>query len=70
MEKKIKGCAHIIMKRGKIVNIFTHLNKLPENGIVHLKADKVYSISEFKKSHKNDHKELKKHKPKVIISEF
>jgi hypothetical protein len=40
----------------------THLNNLPKNGVVHLKGDKIYSIKEFKESHKRDHHELMRQK--------
>lgn len=62
MVKQIEGCTHIIFKNGKIVNIFTHLNKLPRNGVIHLKGDKMYNIEEFKESHPRDYHKLKKHK--------
>lgn len=70
MPEKNKGCTHLIIKKGKIVNVITHLDKLPANGVVHLKADKVYTFDEFKKSHKYDHSELKIKKRGVIISDF
>lgn len=70
MPKKIKGCTHLIIKDGKIINIFTHVSELPINGVVHLKADKIYSYSEFKKSHIHDHDELKAKKQKIIISDY
>jgi len=70
MVKKVEGCTHLIIKDGEIVNVFTHLSSLPKNGVIHLKGDKIYSIEEFKKSHKNDHDELKKHKKKINISSF
>ncbi|HDL02407.1 MAG TPA: hypothetical protein ENH20_01070 [Candidatus Pacearchaeota archaeon] len=70
MVKKVEGCTHLIIKNGEVVNVFTHLNKLPRNGVVHLKGDKVYSIKEFKKSHKRDHHELKQHRKIVNIGQF
>jgi hypothetical protein len=70
MAKKVDGCVHLIFKDGQVVNVFTHLSKLPKNGVVHLKGDKIYTIEEFKKSHPRDHHELKKHKKKVNIGEF
>lgn len=70
MTKKVDGCVHLIIKNGQVVNVFTHLNKLPRNGIVHLKGDKIYTIEEFKKSHPRDHHELKRHKKKINIGEF
>ena len=68
--KRIKGCTHLIVNKGKIINVFTHLNNFPVNGVIHLKGDKIYSVEEFKKSHPKDHKELKKHKKIVNIEQF
>jgi len=59
MKTKLKGCVHLIIKQGKIVNVATHLTKLPKNGVVHLKPDKTYSFTEFKKSHPEDADETK-----------
>lgn len=70
MTKEIQGCVHLIMKDGKVQNVFTHLSKLPQNGVVHLKADKIYSYEEFKSSHPRDHHELQKHKAKVNFGTF
>ncbi len=70
MSKKIKGCVHIIMKEGKPVNVFTHIDKLPKNGVVHLKADKTYSFQEFKKSHPHDVGELNEKKKKIIVLDY
>jgi hypothetical protein len=70
MVKKVKGCTHLIIKNGEVANVFTHLSNLPKNGVVHLKGDKIYSIKEFKESHKRDHHELKQHKKKVNIGQF
>ncbi|MFA5777402.1 MAG: hypothetical protein WC906_03115 [Parcubacteria group bacterium] len=68
--KKIKGCVHLIVRNGKIEKVITHLSELPKNGIVHLKGDKTYSFTEFKKSHPNDDEELKMKKKGIIISDF
>jgi len=70
MTKKIKGCVHFIIKNGKVINVFTHLNKFPKNGVIHLKGHKIYSFKEFKKSHPFDHSELKKNKKKIVISTY
>ena len=70
MPKLIKGCTHLIVKDGKIINIYTHLSDLPENGVVHLKGDKIYSYEEFKKSHIYDHNELKSNKNLINISSY
>ena len=56
---KVDGCVHLIIKEGKIANVFEHLDKLPQDGVVHLKVDKAYSFSEFKKTHPEDINELK-----------
>ena len=63
--KKIRGCTHLIVRKGKVINVFTHLSNFPANGVVHLKSNKIESFEEFKKSHPYDHEELKRHK-KVI----
>lgn len=55
---------------GKIVNIFTHLSRLPESGVVHLKVDKIYSFEEFKRSHPHDHDELNPSEKRVVVSGF
>lgn len=68
--KKVKGCGHLIVKNGKVEKIITHLSELPENGVVHLKGDKIYTYEEFKKSHPNDHSELRTKKKGIIISDF
>lgn len=68
--KKVNGCTHLIINKGKITNVFTHLNIFPVNGVIHLKGDKIYSFEEFKKTHSKDHKELKKHKKIVNIEQF
>jgi hypothetical protein len=70
MVKKVDGCVHLIIKNGKVVNIFTHLKELPKDGVVHLMDGKIYSIDEFKKSHPYDHSELKSQKKKIIVSEY
>ena len=68
--KEIDGCTHLVIRNGKVVNVFTHLSKIPKNGVVHLKGDKIYSIKEFMKSHKRDHNELKKNRKLVNIGKF
>ena len=70
MSKKTDGCVHLIIKNGKVINVFTHLSKLPKNGVVHLKGDKIYTFEEFKKSHVHDHNELKPKRQKIIISDY
>ncbi len=70
MVKEVEGCTHLIIKNGKVVNIYTHINKFTKNGVIHLKGDKIYTFSEFKKSHPNDHNELKPRKKKIIVSDY
>jgi hypothetical protein len=75
MVKKIEGCAHLIIKEGKVISVHTHLNKYQKegqikNGVIHLKGDKIYSIEEFKKSHPRDHHELKKTRKRINLGKF
>ncbi len=70
MSKKVDGCTHLIMRKGKIVNVITHLSELPKDGVVHLKGDKIYTFDEFKKSHIHDHDELEQKDEKIIISDY
>jgi hypothetical protein len=69
MPKEVKGCTHLIIREGKIVNVITHLSNLPKNGVVHLKGDKVYTFDEFKTSHVNDHDELLMEEG-IVISDY
>jgi hypothetical protein len=70
MVKKVKGCTHIVIRNGKIANIFTHLSDFPKEGVIHLKSDETYSIEEFKQSHPRDNHELKKHRKIVNTGQF
>ncbi len=75
MVKKIEGCTHLVIKKGKVISVHTHLNKYQKEGqikegVIHLKGDKIYSIKEFKKSHPRDNHELKSTRKKVNISKF
>jgi hypothetical protein len=70
MPKEVKGCTHLIIREGKIVNVITHLSDLPKNGVVHLKGDKIYTFDEFKVSHVNDHDELLIEKEGIVISDY
>jgi len=70
MVKSVDGCVHLIIREGKVVNVFTHLSELPKDGVVHLGDGGIYSFSEFKKSHPLDHGELKLKKKKIIISGY
>ena len=53
-----RGCVHVKIKDGNITGVFCHLSDLPENGIIHLKANKVLTESEFIESHPQDSNEL------------
>lgn len=70
MPKEVKGCTHLIIREGKIVNVITHLSNLPKNGVVHLKGDKIYTFDEFRKSHSNDHDELLIKEEGIVISDY
>ena len=58
MTQEVKWCTHLILRDGKIVKVVTHLSNFPENWVIHLKGDKIYTFEEFKESHPNDHSEL------------
>ena len=45
---------HVHIKRGKIINAFSHLTNLPKNGVIHMKVDAALSEREFKKTHEFD----------------
>ena len=48
----IKGCVHIHVKNGKMMNAFSYLTNVPENCIIHLHPDIVFSTEEeFKQDH-------------------
>lgn len=68
--KEIKGCVHLYMKDGKPVRVVTHLEELPENGVVHLKSGKIFSDKEFKASHPQDVEEFELQDEGIIISDF
>ena len=70
MAEKIDGCVHLIIRNKKIETIYTHINKIPKNGVVHLKGDKIYSFEEFKKSHPVDKEELKSKEKGIFIASF
>jgi len=45
MVKKVEGCVHLILRKGKIVNVFTHLNKMPKEGVKYiLKYIKLFKL--------------------------
>ena len=55
---EVKGCVHVHIKSGNIVNVFSHLTNLPENCVVHLVPDAVLSEDEFLQSHPHDRNEI------------
>jgi hypothetical protein len=46
------------VKEGKITNVFSHLTNLPENCVVHLAPDAVFTKEQFVQSHPQDKNEL------------
>ena len=56
--KKVKGCVHVHIRGGKVINAFSHLSNFPDNCIIHLKPDEVLSLKEFEKSHSIDKDEV------------
>lgn len=55
------GCVHLVFKGGKFKSVLFHLEnteELPENCVVHLKADHIQSYDEFKKAHPEDAHEV------------
>jgi hypothetical protein len=44
---KAKGCVHVQVKNGLVVNIFEHLTDLPENGVIYLVPEHILSEAEF-----------------------
>jgi hypothetical protein len=54
----ITGCFHIHIENGKIKNVFSHLGELPENGVIHMLPEKVYTVEEFKEDHFFDKDEV------------
>ena len=53
-----KGCVHVKVESGKTTGVFCHLSELPEDGVIHLKANKVFTREEFLASHQQDADEL------------
>jgi hypothetical protein len=49
-----KGCIHVHVVDGKIVNVFLHLTDLPESGVIHLSPDEVLSADGFLATHALD----------------
>ena len=60
----------MVVKDGKIANVFTHLSEMPENGVLHLIVDSVETFDEFKESHPKDEKELEGNEGKIVISSY
>jgi hypothetical protein len=63
---EVKGCVHIHIKDGSIVNVFSHLTYLPENCVAHLVPDVVLTEDEFVQSHPHDKNEIYT-EPKGIV---
>jgi hypothetical protein len=55
---KVKGCVHVHVKEGRIVNVFSHLTELPEDGVIHLVPDEELTEEQFAESHAQDANEL------------
>lgn len=56
---EVDGCFHLRIENFKIKNAFSHMTGLfPENCVIHLKPEKVFTDEEFKKSHPKDSNEL------------
>lgn len=55
---EVKGCVHVLIRDGRIANVFSHLTHLPENCVVHLVPDVVLSEEEFVQSHPYDKNEI------------
>lgn len=53
----VTGCFHIHIEDGKIKNVFSHLGDFPDNCVIHVLPDKVYSVDEFKEDHFFDKQE-------------
>ena len=53
-----KGCVHVQVRNGVVVNILAHLTDLPRNGVVHLVPECTLSEDEFVETHPNDVDEL------------
>lgn len=54
----IKGCVHAHIKGRKIMNVFSHLTGLPDNGVVHLSPDNVFFSADFAINHPDDINEI------------
>ncbi len=53
-----QGCVHVKVEKGELTGVFCHLSGLPEDGVAHLKANKVFTREEFLASHQQDAAEL------------
>lgn len=56
---EVKGCIHVHIRDGSIVNVFSHLTNLPKNCVVHLVPDMVLPEEEFERSHPCDAGEIR-----------
>lgn len=58
----LTGCIHIRVEKGKIKNVFTHVDNLPEEGVIHVDFDKdsidVWDNDRFLVDHQRDSNEL------------
>ena len=55
---EVKGCVHVHVQNGNIVNVFSHLTNLPENCVVHLVPEVILSEEAFIQSHPRDKNEV------------
>jgi hypothetical protein len=53
-----KGCVHVHVRDGVVVNMFAHLTDLPRDGVVHMVPECTMSRDEFGETHPNDVDEL------------
>ena len=55
---QVKGCVHVHIKDGAIVNVFSHLTNMPDHCVIHLVPDAVRTQKQFAESHPQDRNEL------------
>lgn len=55
---EVKGCVHVHIKDGAIVNVFSHMTNMPDNCVIHLVPDAVLTQEQFAESHPQDRNEL------------
>jgi hypothetical protein len=68
MEDSVNGSVNLIVKKGKIVSVFTHLDELPDECVISLKVNKVYGFEEFKEAFPLEQHELEKQKKVINVS--